>query len=109
MRRAARIDRNQPEIVEALRKLGASVQPLHTAHDGIPDLLVGFQGRNFLLEVKDGTKPPSARKLTSCQVQWHREWSGQAAIVTSTEEAIALVLFQNPDHDRKFDRDLDFE
>ena len=108
MRRAARIDRNQPEIVEALRKLGASVQPLHTAHDGIPDLLVGFQGRNFLLEVKDGTKPPSARKLTSCQVQWPREWSGQAAIVTSTEEAIALVLFQNPDHDQTFDRDLDF-
>ena len=60
MRRAARIDRNQPEIVEALRKLGASVQPLHTVHDSVPDLLIGYQGRNFLLEVKDGTKPPSA-------------------------------------------------
>ena len=91
MRRAARIDRNQTEIVEALRKLGASVQPLHNAGDGIPDLLVGFQGRNFLIEVKDGTKKPSARKLTPCQVEWHNEWLGQAAIVTSTEEAIALV------------------
>ena len=47
MRRAARIDRNQPEIVEALRKLGATVQLLHTDHDGIPDLLAGYQGRNF--------------------------------------------------------------
>ena len=47
MRRAARIDRNQSEIVEALRKLGASVQPLHGAHDGIPDLLV-VPGRKLL-------------------------------------------------------------
>ena len=95
MRRASRIDRNQTEIVEALRKLGASVQPLHSAGDGIPDLLVGYQGRNFLIEVKDGTKKPSARKLTPCQVEWHHEWLGQAAIVTSTEEAIALVFPKN--------------
>ena len=54
MRKAARIDRNQPEIVDALRKRGASVALLHTAHDGIPDLLVGYKGKNFLLEVKDG-------------------------------------------------------
>jgi hypothetical protein len=95
MRRASRIDRNQPEIVEALRKLGASVQPLHSAHDGIPDLLVGYQGRNLLIEVKDGERVPSARKLTPCQVQWHHEWKGQAAIVASTEEAIALVFPKN--------------
>ncbi len=67
------------------------MQSLHTAHDGIPDLLVGYQGANFLLEVKDGTKPASARKLTPCQVRWHHDWLGQAAIVTSTEEAIALL------------------
>ncbi len=91
MRRAARTDRNQSEIVEALRKLGASVQPLHSVHDGVPDLLVGYQGRNFLIEVKDGTKPASARKLTPCQIQWHEGWLGQSAIVTSTEEAIALL------------------
>ena len=92
MRRASRTDRNQPEIVEALRSLGASVAFLHMAHNGIPDLLVGFQGRNFLFEAKDGLKTASARKLTPCQVQWHREWSGQAAIVTSTEEAIACLF-----------------
>ena len=92
MRRAARIDRNQPEIVEALRKLGATVQPLHTAADGIPDLLVGYQGRNFLIEIKDGTKPPSARKLTPCQVSWHDDWAGQTAVVVSAEEAIKLVF-----------------
>ena len=58
MRRSERIDRNQPEIVEALRKLGATVQLLHTDHDGIPDLLAGYQGRNFLLRVKDDRSVP---------------------------------------------------
>jgi hypothetical protein len=91
MRRAARIDRNQSEIVEALRSLGASVAFLHMAHNGIPDLLVGYQGRNFLMEIKDGQKSPSARKLTPCQIEWHQGWLGQAAIVTSAQEAIALL------------------
>jgi hypothetical protein len=97
MRRAARIDRNQPEIVEALRKLGASVQPLHSVHDGIPDLLVGYQGINFLLEVKDGSKIPSKQRLTPCQIQWHQQWTGQAAIVTCLDEAIAIIGFEDRD------------
>ena len=42
MRRAARVDRNHSEIVEALRRVGASVQPLHGVHDGVPDLLRGL-------------------------------------------------------------------
>ena len=44
MRRAARIDRNQPEIVKALRQVGAHVTSLAAVGDGVPDLLVGFQG-----------------------------------------------------------------
>ena len=76
----------------SLEKVGASVQPLHTVHEGVPDLLVGYQGRNFLLEVKDGTKPPSARKLTPCQVSWHDDWAGQTAVVVSAEEAIAVIV-----------------
>lgn len=67
------------------------MQPLHSVHDGVPDLLVGYQGRNFLMEIKDGLKVASARKLTPCQIEWHQNWTGQAAIVTSTEEAIALL------------------
>lgn len=92
MRRAARTDRNQAEIVEALRKLGASVEVLSGRGDGVPDLLVGHEGRNLLVEVKDGLAKPSARTLTSRQVEWHRQWTGQAAIVASVEEAIALVF-----------------
>ena len=38
MSRAARVARNQSEILE----VGASVQPLHGVHDGVPDLLRGL-------------------------------------------------------------------
>jgi len=91
MKRAARIDDNQPEIVEALRQIGCSVQPLHGVGSGVPDLLVGVAGVNILLEVKDGNKAPSQQKLTKQQETWHALWSGQTAIVRSAEEAIASV------------------
>ena len=36
MRRAAKVDANQPEIVQALRKAGCFVQPLHTVGQASP-------------------------------------------------------------------------
>lgn len=91
MRRAARTDRNQPEIVAALRKRGCTVLCLHAVGKGCPDLLVGHNGLNFLLEIKDGSKPPSARKLTPDEAVFFEEWRGQAVVVASVEEAIALL------------------
>ncbi|WP_435170784.1 hypothetical protein [Falsirhodobacter sp. 1013] len=91
MRTAAKVDANQPEIVKALRKAGASVQPLHSVGSGCPDLLVGYRGINLAIEVKDGAKPPSARKLTADQVEWHAGWRGQVAVVASVAEAFAAV------------------
>jgi hypothetical protein len=90
-RTRARIDRNQPEIVGALRAYGASVQPLHSVGDGCPDLLVGYKGRNFLLEIKDGLKSPSRRVLTPDQVAWHECWCGQIAVIHNITEALALL------------------
>lgn len=94
-RRAANIDANQPEIVDALRKAGASVAHLHGVGMGCPDILVGFRGANILMEIKDGSKVPSARKLNAMQAEWHKLWQGQACVVNSAEEALA-VLFSAP-------------
>lgn len=91
MRRAARVDANQGEIVAALRQIGASVQPLHTIGQGCPDLLCGFRRKNYVLEVKDGAKPPSAQALTEDEANWHIGWEGDVHIVRSVEEAIAVV------------------
>lgn len=91
MRRAAKVDANQADIVAALRKIGASVQPLHAVGQGCPDLLVGWRGMNTVLELKDGNKPPSARKLTKDQEEWHANWRGQVAVVETVEQAIEAI------------------
>ncbi len=91
MRTASRVDANQPEIVQALRDCGAIVKHTHTIGKGFPDLIVGYRGVNYLLEVKDGSKPPSARKLTDDEQRWHDEWRGQVVVVNSVEEAISVI------------------
>lgn len=90
-RTRARVDDNQTLIVQTLRQYGASVQPLHTVGKGCPDLLVGFKGVNFLIEIKDGLKIPSKRRLTPDQQNWHELWAGQVTIVTNCAEALALM------------------
>lgn len=74
MRRRSKVDANQAAIVSALRKAGALVQLLHRVGEGCPDLLVCITGNLFLVEVKDGSKPPSARALTPPQVEFHARW-----------------------------------
>lgn len=93
MRRAAKVDENQADIVKALRRFGCAVQPLHTIGQGCPDLLVGRGGRTMLLEVKDGNKPPSARALTPDQVEWIDSWRGEPVyVVASVDDALHVVL-----------------
>lgn len=93
MRRAARVDDNQALIVQALRRVGAEVQSLAMVGDGCPDLLVAFRSANFLLEVKDGSKPPSKRKLTADEAAWHARWAGrgQVAVVATVHEALVAI------------------
>lgn len=91
MRRAAKVDANQAEIVEILRWSGATVELLHQVGGGCPDLLVGFRGRNYLLEVKDGSRKPSERRLTEAEIYWHDNWRGQVAIVNSADEALEAI------------------
>lgn len=91
MRTASRTDANQSEIVDALRAIGASVQSLASVGHGVPDLLVGFQHKNFLLEVKNEDQPPSKQALTTDELLWHNAWTGKVAIVTNVREALAAV------------------
>lgn len=91
MRRAARIDANQPEIVEVLRSVGASVAITSMLGDGFPDIVVGYQDANYLIEIKDGSKPPSRRKLTPDEQEWHNLWRGSVSVANSPEEALKII------------------
>lgn len=75
MRRAAKVDANQDQIVSALRAAGVKVLSMAAMGKGVPDLLCFFHERLVMLEVKDGNKAPSARKLTDDQKAFHEEWA----------------------------------
>lgn len=92
MRRFARLDANHKAVATAIRKMGASVQSLASVGAGCPDLLVGWRGENWLMEVKDGEKAPSARRLTEDEADWHERWQGQVVTVESPEEAVRWLI-----------------
>lgn len=91
MRRAAKVDRNQPEIVEIFEDYGFSVQRAQAMGSGFPDLILGYGGRNYLVEVKDWQLAPSKRKLNEIQQEWHAAWKGQVCVVETAIEAIKLA------------------
>lgn len=92
MRRAAKIDANQVQVVSALRAAGVLVLSLAALGKGVPDILCAFRGRLVLLEVKDGQKVPSARKLTADQVEFHKEWADVPLhVVESPWEALKAM------------------
>lgn len=81
-----KVDSNQREIVINLRAAGASVAHLHTLGKGVPDLLVGWRGSNFLLEVKS----PNGQ-LTKSEKDFCEHWHGQVAVVKTWEEALLVI------------------
>ncbi len=92
MRLRARVDANQSEIVSAFRKMGATVFDLSRVGRGCPDLLVGRAGKTYLVEIKDGAKVKSARKLTDAQVTFREVWRGEQPVtVESVDDAVALL------------------
>jgi len=84
MRHAARVDKNQEEIVSALRAAGAYVWII-----GLPvDLLVGYKGHTFLVEVKDGPR----KRLTALQDDFFKNWAGSTlARIDGSEAALRMI------------------
>jgi hypothetical protein len=88
-----RTDSNHAEIIKALRKIpNLSVFSTHEVGKGFPDIVIGYKGINYLIEIKDGNKPPSARKLTDAEVKFHNDWQGQIKIVNNLDEVLNLLL-----------------
>lgn len=90
-RHAAARDANEPEIVHALEAIGATVLRLPKP----VDLLVGYRGQTFLLEVKLPAGPKGGTKdrtLTDAQVEFFNAWrGGMVAVVRSVDEALRIL------------------
>ena len=91
MRLRGRTDANQAAVVRDLRKLGASVAMTSNLGTGYPDILVGWRDRNFWFELKDPNQPPSKKKLTDDEKDFHLAWSGQIAVIETVEDALDVM------------------
>lgn len=82
-------------IVAALKSEGASVEYIRQrrgkGQKGLPDLLVGFNGKNFLLEVKAKTGI-----LSDEQKKWHLNWTGAQVHVVSDELEALIAIGLTP-------------
>lgn len=83
----AKRDRNESEMLKALKTIpGLSVVAL-SAKD-VPDLLIGYLGANFLVEVKN---KKGRNRLQKGQSEFIASWNGQAAVVHTLEEILAIL------------------
>jgi hypothetical protein len=94
MRRAAKVDRNHAEIRDGLRTIpGCTVRDTSGVGGGWPDLVVGYRGTTTLIEIKDGAKVASARRLTEAQRSFAASWQGSPIwVVESVQQAIDVVI-----------------
>jgi hypothetical protein len=92
MRVRARKDHNHTDIVGTFRACHCSVLDTSQLGKGAPDLVVGVDKFTTLcIEIKDGKKPPSARKLTPDEQAFMETWRGRYEIVTSVDDVINLL------------------
>lgn len=90
--RIRKVDANQSSLVKQIRMIpGVTVAHIHTVGQGLCDLIIGYRGKNFLVEVKDPKKPKSQRKLTTDEEKFHRQWTGQIAIVETASDVMKLI------------------
>jgi hypothetical protein len=90
---AKRVDANQAAIVEALKRLGWHVHDTSRLGGGFVDLVIARRGVLRLVEVKDGSKPPSAQAFTKAEENVRADFAlagVQVLVLTSVAEAVAL-------------------
>lgn len=84
-----RTDKNQTEIVKALRRVGAKVQSIAEVGDGCPDLLVGFRGTWYAVELKT-----PGEGFTEAEAKWWTDAESKGCLTTvvwDVEDALRLI------------------
>tara|TARA_R110000803_G_scaffold4054_8_gene13905 strand:- start:1896 stop:2195 length:300 start_codon:yes stop_codon:yes gene_type:complete len=92
-RRAKRRDANEPAIIDALK----SISGLTIITTDAVDLIIGYKGRNYLIELKaessisKKTGEVLESKIRPSQKTLRKEWSGQYLITASLDEILKQI------------------
>lgn len=86
-----RPDDNQDDLVKVYERLGCKVQRVSAFLSC--DLIVGGWGVIDWVEIKDGSKPPSARKLSAKEIEFQAKWESARPVVNvkNVEEVMEHV------------------
>ena len=95
MRRAARVDANHADIIAAFRSFGFSVADTSRLGSGFPDCVIARNGITGLVEIKDGSKPASARRLTDDEERFRMNWNGRWELVESFDDVMRIAQSWN--------------
>lgn len=82
-------DLNHDRIVWVAKAAGASVLELHEIGSSAPDILVGWEGRNILVEIKN---KDARGALRPGQVDWHDAWAGHNPDIAWDQYEMLAIL-----------------
>lgn len=88
MRKIYKTDKNQQQIIDALRDCGVSVVNTAMVGNGFPDICVGFQKKTYLFEIKRDKK----YILTPAEIEFMRIWKGQMNIITNLDDVMKVIF-----------------
>ena len=91
MKRAARKDANHNRVMNAFIEYGWTVLDIWQIKNAC-DIIITKSGQTVACEIKDGNKPPSARKLTAGEKDFRDRWSenGHWRLVKSLDDVTAV-------------------
>ena len=85
----AKVDDNQPEIVNQLRSIpGVTVWNTHQLGKGFPDIIVGYKGVNYLFEIKNRH---GKLLIPLSEQEFYDNWQGQTEIVYDLDEILEVM------------------
>lgn len=93
--RARRVDDNHSEIINHARSLGFFVWDTHTLPNSC-DCVMIRNGKTFFVEIKDGEKTASKKKLTPGEAKFKEDVSkyGGAHLVVENKQQITDLFIQ---------------
>ena len=89
MRKHGRVDANQKPLVAHAQALGASWLDMSSLGDGKPDGILGYHGRDYLVEFKT-----AKGHLTKDQRMFQALWRGSEVHVVRTEADLEALLLR---------------
>jgi hypothetical protein len=93
VRRRARVDSNHAHVVEAMRSAGYLVVDTSRVGSGFPDALAVKHGHTWWIEIKDGAKSASRRRLTADEQKFHQQLAAAGVtvrVIETIEQAVNL-------------------